>query len=93
MEAMNELPLNDTGGARVLPNGRLGCYDCGEQYGSPRFPDLIIDNEAFAQIAPNPPDGGLLCPNCICARLEAKGIECNGRFTSGPLMAVERAWE
>lgn len=65
---------------------RLGCIDCGEQYGSPRFPDLVIDNMAFAAIAPNPPDGGLICPNCINARLTAAGItNVQARFTSGPM--------
>lgn len=78
--------LDDTSGAQILANGRLGCLDCGEKYGSPRFPDLIIDNEAFAVIAPNPPDGGLICPNCICARLEMASLSgVRARFTSGPL--------
>lgn len=78
--------LNETGGARLLDDGKLGCLDCGEPYGSPRFPDLIIDNEAFSAIAPNPPDGGLLCPNCICARLHFAGLSgVTGRFTSGPI--------
>lgn len=67
-------PLNETGGARMRPDGRLGCIDCGELYGGPRFPDLVIDDESFAKVAPNPPDGGLVCPNCLNARLEAAGL-------------------
>lgn len=84
-----DFTLTETGGARMLADGGLGCLDCGEPYGSPRFPDLVIDNDAFAKIAPNPPDGGLLCPNCICARLEKAGVETTGRFTSGPLRLKE----
>ncbi|MBC7149060.1 MAG: hypothetical protein H5U22_06740 [Rhizobium sp.] len=77
-------PLNETGGAQLLHDGQLGCYDCGIPYR--QFPDLIIDNAAFAKIAPNPPDGGLLCPNCINSRLEVAGLEgVPARFTSGPM--------
>ena len=66
------------------------CEDCGEDYGSPRFPDMFIDNEAFAIIASNPPDGGLLCPNCICARLVKAGLtNVSAKFTSGPLVIPE----
>lgn len=62
------------------------CEDCGEPYGSPRFPDLVIDHEAFAKIASRPPSGGLFCPNCLVARLEKAGLEnVSGKFTSGPL--------
>lgn len=58
---MGEIVVNETGGARLLPDCSLGCLDCGKPYRD--FPDLIIDNDAFAKIAPNPPDGGILCPN------------------------------
>lgn len=76
--------LNETGGARLLNDGSLGCYDCGKPYG--QFPDLIIDNDAFARIAPNPPDGGILCPNCINDRLVDAGLEnVSAKFTSGPM--------
>lgn len=74
---------NETG-AQLLPDGRLGCFDCGVPYDA--FPDLVIDNEAFAIIAPNPPDGGLLCPTCICIRLDKSGLSGVGhKFTSGAL--------
>lgn len=87
---MSNYPLNITGGARKLTNGKLGCLDCGEPYGSPRFPDLIIDDAAFAKISPNPPDGGLLCPNCINARLERAGLaNVIARFTSGPMASLK----
>lgn len=60
------------------------CFDCGLPYSDDRFWDLVIDDAAWKQIAPIDGDG-LLCPNCICRRLHQRGIECNGRFTSGPL--------
>ncbi|MEC5289438.1 MULTISPECIES: hypothetical protein [unclassified Aurantimonas] len=63
------------------------CEDCGELYSSDRFPDLVIDNAAFAKIAPN---DGLFCPNCLCARLTKAGLsDVRGGFRSGPLAARE----
>ncbi len=67
------------------------CADCGEPYGSDRFPDLVIDNAGFAAIAPRPPDGGLLCPNCLIARLAAAGLRgVPFKFTTGPLAAIRK---
>jgi hypothetical protein len=63
------------------------CFDCGRPYGEEHgFPDLLIPNWAWAQIAPFE-GNGLLCPSCICGRLHNKHVECEGRFTSGPLSA------
>jgi len=78
-------PLNELGSARVHPDGWPGCVDCGRRYGDPGFPDLVIENDAWRAISPNHDTGGLLCPSCICARLEIAGIECQGGFLSGPL--------
>ena len=65
------------------------CYHCGEGYGSPCFPDLIVPNYIWVQISPTGDEGGLLCPNCICAALKAKGIrECPAAFMSGPIRTV-----
>jgi hypothetical protein len=52
------------------------------------FPDLIIPYAAWKEISPTGDDGGLLCPSCICARLQAKGIRCEGAFVSGPIVSV-----
>lgn len=83
-------PVNETGGARMRPDGRLGCVDCGELYGGPRFPDLVIDDESFAKVAPNPPDGGLICPNCLNARLEVAGMfGVRAVFMSGAMVNDE----
>lgn len=65
-----------------------GCHDCGRPYGSAGFPDLVIPNSAWRQISPTGDDGGLLCPSCICARLEISGITCEGAFMSGPIRTV-----
>ena len=81
-----DFPLTEVGSAQIRPDGRLGCVDCGELYGGPRFPDLVIPDAVFAQIAPVPPDGGILCPNCINARLEAAGLfGVPGAFMSGAM--------
>lgn len=84
-------PVAPPGTARVLPDGSLGCIDCGERYGSPRFPDLLIEQEAWNKIAPNHDEGGILCPNCICARLETAGLsKVRSAFRSGPLISDGR---
>lgn len=78
--------VNEQGTARIVEGGKLACLDCAEPYASPRFHDLIIDDDAWRVIAPNHDEGGLLCPNCICARLEAAGLRNVGhKFTTGPL--------
>lgn len=67
------------------------CFDCGRPYGAENgFPDLVIPNEAWRQITPTQDTGGLLCPSCICARLHARGITCEGAFMSGPIETVSR---
>jgi hypothetical protein len=72
----------------------LGCFDCGRKYSL--GPDLVVPNEDFARIAPNPPDGGVLCPNCMHDRFvkllggssyAAGGIRAV--FTSGPFAETE----
>lgn len=70
---------------------KASCEDCGREYGSRYgFPDLIIPNEEWRQISPTRDEGGLLCPSCICARLEEKGLKCYGAFMSGPIESVSR---
>lgn len=84
-----EKKYNERDSAQVLPNGKLGCYDCGSEYGGPKFPDLFIPFDVWNKISPSGNCGGLLCPVCINARLHELG-EKNvfGRFVSGP-MAVD----
>lgn len=66
------------------------CEDCDRPYDSGGFPDLIIPYWAWKLISPTGDDGGLLCPSCICARLEKKGIKCEGAFMSGPIISVSQ---
>ena len=61
------------------------CFDCGLSYDNPCFQDLVITDAAWKIISPDGEGNGLLCPNCICARLVKAGITTTGRFTSGPL--------
>lgn len=66
--------------------GHACCFDCGELYGSDRFPDLVLPHDVWKQISPSGDEGGLLCPNCICARLTVAGLEkVHAVFRSGPL--------
>jgi hypothetical protein len=67
---------------------KSGCEDCGRSYGDPGFPDLIIPFWAWREISTSKSDGGLLCPSCICARLEKAKIKCPGAFMSGPIESV-----
>lgn len=67
------------------------CYECGRDYGADTgFPDLIIEKEAWRAISQTGDDGGLLCPSCICRRLQEAGITTTGAFMSGPIESVDR---
>jgi hypothetical protein len=68
---------------------RAVCFDCKRPYGHEHgFPDLVIPFSAWKQISPSGDDGGLLCPSCICKRLDIEGIRCPGAFMSGPITSV-----
>lgn len=69
----------------------VGCHDCGRQYGNTHgFPDLIITKDAWRRISPSGDDGGLLCPSCICKRLDDAGMhDVEGAFMSGPIKSVD----
>jgi hypothetical protein len=63
----------------------IKCFDCGLPYSDPGFQDLLLPDWAWRKIAPRDSDG-LLCPTCICRRLEeAKIKDCPSRFVSGSL--------
>lgn len=67
------------------------CQGCHRAYGDEHgFPDFIIPYDAWRQISPTKDDGGMLCPSCICQRLQEKGICCEGAFMSGPIISVSR---
>lgn len=69
---------------------QCACEDCNRAYADPGFPDLIIPYWAWKQISTHGDDTGLLCPSCICARLEKAGIRCEGAFVSGPIISVSK---
>lgn len=69
---------------------KVGCFDCGLEYGDVSFEDLVIPNWAWRKISPTKDLGGLLCPSCICARLSGARISCEGAFMSGPIQSVSR---
>lgn len=65
----------------------MSCHDCGIDYAY--MEDLIIPNWAWVRISPTGDDGGLLCANCICGRLDNVGISnVPAAFMSGPLRTV-----
>lgn len=65
------------------------CHDCERPYGHEHgFPDLIVPFWVWKQVSPSGDEGGLLCPSCICKRLHAAGITCEGAFMSGPIRSV-----
>lgn len=65
------------------------CPDCGLSVMSPKFGSLMLDDESWAKIAPEPPEpngGGRLCPNCILGRLSDRGVyPTHFFFAGGPL--------
>jgi hypothetical protein len=64
---------------------RGACLDCKRRYGDEYgFPDLIVPNDVWEQIAPGMGSGGLLCPSCMCARAWAVGAIAPAYFASGP---------
>lgn len=96
------LSCTKCGASRMIPTRELTalrdvaeavmvkCNDCLRDYNDPGFPDLVIPNSAWRQISPTGDEGGLLCPSCLCARLEHAGIRCEGAFMSGPIKTVSR---
>ena len=62
----------------------IACFDCGLPYKSPRFADFVVPDDVWSRISPTHDEAGILCAGCILLRLTVLGIECEGRFTSGP---------
>lgn len=75
------------------------CFDCHLPYDDPGFQDLLIPNWAWNKIAPygsgigKEGGAGLLCPTCICRRLEKANIEkIPSAFVSGSLAYEPKDW-
>jgi len=66
-----------TNGVVVVPKKRkVGCYDCGLEYGGDAWIEAIIPDRVWDEIRP---DGcekgcGILCISCIVKRLREKGF-------------------
>lgn len=77
---------NETGTRYYAPLPSVGCAGCGRPYGDVHgFPDMLIPDDVWRQISPDGDEGGLLCPSCICERVEALGLtNVPHVFTSGP---------
>lgn len=71
---------------------KANCFDCGLEYGHDGgFEDLVIPTHIWRKISPTGDEGGLLCANCICARLTEKGISgVPAAYMSGPIDTVSR---
>lgn len=89
-------PLTYWGGLGTQPEAReeaavkLGCADCGLPYGSERWADFVVPDDAWLKISPTGHEGGVLCVQCMLDRAVRAGVECVGKFTSGPF--VDSAW-
>lgn len=67
----------------------LTCADCPLPYGDSGWCDAVLPNDVWAKIAPNPPDGGVLCISCMARRLVALGLENVPLLvTSGPFISA-----
>jgi hypothetical protein len=51
--------------------GKIGCYDCGLEYGSDGWIEAIVPDYVWNLIRPEVAEGsdGLLCISCICKRI------------------------
>jgi hypothetical protein len=62
------------------------CADCGLDYESSAWADVVIDDGIWRTISPDGEGNGLLCFNCINARLVRAGLSnVPARITSGPM--------
>ena len=78
---------------RERANSVLFCYDCGLEYGSSSWADVVVSNDVWKRISPTGDGGGLLCFNCMVRRLEELGLrDVFCKITSGPF-ATERMSE
>lgn len=62
----------------------LRCSDCEMLYGGPKWADFVIPAESWQVIAPIEEGGIVLCVQCMIERANRLGVECAGKFTSGP---------
>lgn len=63
------------------------CLDCGAQYGTDGWCDVIIPDDIWSQICP---EGGILCFKCMTVRIESHGLDnIPVAIRSGPYLIQE----
>jgi len=61
------------------------CYDCGLPYGGDHWVEAVVPHDVWALISPSGNEGGILCINCMAARLARLGVEdVPLKITAGP---------
>jgi len=51
------------------------CFDCGAEYGSTNYIELVLPHDLWEKINPTKEKGcGLLCHTCILQRLSSLGV-------------------
>ena len=70
------------------------CYDCGLDYGSDTWVDVIVPDDIWELINPTYYRGaGLLCFNCMVRRLQFLGLEdVPMKIASGPFIIGKLGW-
>ncbi len=60
----------------IVTTTHLECYDCGLEYGSHIWVDIVLPDEIWEMINPSVhEESGLLCFNCIVRRLKFLGMD------------------
>lgn len=69
----------------------LGCYDCGEPYGSEAWIEAVVPHKVWKKhISPNGNSAGILCIKCMAKRAVSAGLaDVPVALTCGPFVAVQ----
>jgi len=54
---------------------KVGCYDCGLEYGGDAWIEAVIPDKVWEVISPSHNQGGILCISCIARRLTEYGFK------------------
>lgn len=69
----------------TLEYNPVRCHDCGLAYGGASWVEAVVPHETWAEISPTRNEGGILCINCMAARLAGLGMEnVPLKITAGP---------
>ncbi len=73
MSKLRKWRYND---GEITFNQGLDCLDCGLEYGSDAWCDIVIPDDVWELISPTGHVGsGILCFNCMARRLKFIGLE------------------